>query len=302
MKQQNYFLEYDSDSIDTEAIIPDEISNDPIATIRLDSNPCEIKLGISSVIGSRPCQQDAARADEYMYLENNLYLAAMCDGMGGMNGGERASRLCVQTMFEAFYCVNVKGRVPSFFKFMVDNLDKMIHNLKDDDGNPLRAGTTLTSVIIEGKNLYWVSVGDSRIYLKRGSEMMSITVDHNYRLLLEEQVKKGIITKEQADSDPEKEALISFIGKGGIDYIDINPNPLELINGDCILLCSDGLYRTVSTNEMIAIIDSCEDMQEAAEKLTAAATSKGKRNQDNTTAVLLKYVENKADTAVTNLL
>jgi protein phosphatase len=87
------------------------------------------------------------------------------------------------------------------------------------------------------------------------------------------------------------------MGIGGINYIDINPNPLKLLNDDCILLCSDGLYRTLSTEEMIAIIDSCDDMQKAAEMLTSAAINKGKRNQDNTTAVLLKYIENKANTA-----
>jgi protein phosphatase len=299
MKQQNEFNKTDTDIIPTEDIIADEIEDSGlVATIRLDVNPSEIKSGISSEIGKRAYQQDAARVDnEYMYVENNLFLATMCDGMGGMNGGEKASKLCVDTMFEAFYCVDVKGRVPSFFKFMADNLDKMIHNLKDDNGNPLKSGTTLTSVIIEKNNLYWVSVGDSRIYLKRGNEMISITVDHNYKLLLDEQVKKGIITKEQADSNPEKEALISFMGIGGINYIDINPNPLKLLNDDCILLCSDGLYRTLSTEEMIAIIDSCDDMQKAAEMLTSAAINKGKRNQDNTTAVLLKYIENKANTA-----
>lgn len=299
----NDFFEYEysgsdnNDNLLTEDLSADSMIddfNDGVAvTIRLDSNPTEIQSGISSVIGSRKSQQDAARTDnEYMYHENNVFLAVMCDGMGGMKGGEEASNLCVTKMFEAFYCVDVKGKVPSFFKFMVDNIDKMIHNLTDENGKSLHSGSTMTSVIIEKNSLYWVSVGDSRIYLKRGKEMMCVTVDHNYKMLLDKKVKQGLITQQQADTDPEREALVSYIGMGGVQYIDINPNPFKLINGDCVLLCSDGLYRTLSNDEMMSIMDSYSDIQQAAEALTSLAISKGKKNQDNTTAVILKYIEN----------
>lgn len=303
MDMTNDFFEYEysgsdnNDNLLTEDLSADSMIddfNDGVAvTIRLDSNPTEIQSGISSVIGSRKSQQDAARTDnEYMYHENNVFLAVMCDGMGGMKGGEEASNLCVTKMFEAFYCVDVKGKVPSFFKFMVDNIDKMIHNLTDENGKSLHSGSTMTSVIIEKNSLYWVSVGDSRIYLKRGKEMMCVTVDHNYKMLLDKKVKQGLITQQQADTDPEREALVSYIGMGGVQYIDINPNPFKLINGDCVLLCSDGLYRTLSNDEMMSIMDSYSDIQQAAEALTSLAISKGKKNQDNTTAVILKYIEN----------
>ena len=114
-----------NDNVTTEAIVPDEElygDNQPDVNLNMNidhfDHPVEIKSGLSSVIGARSAQQDAARVDnEYMYIENNVFLAVMCDGMGGMSGGEIASNLCVSKMFEAFYCVNVKGRVPSFFKF-----------------------------------------------------------------------------------------------------------------------------------------------------------------------------------------
>lgn len=297
MRKQQDFNNYDTDNIKTEAIVPDKEyeDDDTQMTFRIDSCPARIESGVSSVIGSRSVQQDAARVDsDYMYLDKNVFLAVMCDGMGGMKGGEKASKLCVTKMFEAFYCVDVNGKVPAFFKFMVTNIDKMIYNLTDDNGNSIKSGSTLASVIIEGKNLYWVSVGDSRIYLKRKDEMVCVTTDHNYAMVLEQKVKKGLISAEEAKANPEREALVSYMGMGGLEYIDINPNPLELLNGDCILLCSDGLYRALSAEEIKSVIDSFDDTQTVAEALTAAALAKGKRNQDNTTAVLLRYVENKA--------
>lgn len=296
--------EYENDSIQTEAIIPDgELNGDSdiSVTLLIDENANRIESGVSSVIGSRKGQQDAVRTDtESMYADNGVFLTVMCDGMGGLSGGEKASNLCVTKMFEAFYCVNVRGKAPSFLKFAVTNIDKMIHNMTDGNGVPIKTGSTLTAVIIEDNKLYWASVGDSRIYLKRGREMVQITVDHNYRMVLEEDVKQGKLTKEQADCDPQKDALVSYMGMGGLRYIDINPFPLTLKNGDCIMLCSDGLYRTLSDKEIKSIIDSFDNMQTAAEALTSAAISKGRKNQDNTTVALLKYIENKAYTAEDN--
>ena len=90
----------------------------------------------------------------------------------------------------------------------------------------------------------------------------------------------------------DREKICSYMGIGGVPYIDINPYPFPLMNGDTVLLCSDGLYRALSEPEMLRIISSYDNnMQQAAEALTAAAIAKGKRHQDNTTAVLVKYCE-----------
>ena len=167
-----------------------------------------------------------------------------------------------------------------------------IYNLTDDKGRPMHSGSTLTSVIIEGSDLYWVSVGDSRIFIKRSNEMMCVTEDHNYGTILDKKARRGQISREEAAADPERAALVSYMGIGGVPYIDINPYPFPLMNGDTVLLCSDGLYRALSEPEMLRIISSYDNnMQQAAEALTAAAIAKGKRHQDNTTAVLVKYCE-----------
>ena len=299
-KNMDNLKQFENDFIPTEAIVPDYIlamaDNELVVADEFDdsedpSASARIGAGVSLKLGSRQVQQDCARIDDVGYYnEKKLFLAMMCDGMGGMSGGEIASNLCVSKMFEAFHAGDVQGNIPAFFRRMIDVLDKEVYNLTDDSGEHMQSGSTLTAVVIEGNNLYWLSVGDSRIYLKRADEMVRVTVDYNYGYLLEGKVKNGQITREQADSDPHKDALISFIGIGGVNYYDINPNPVELADGDTLLLCSDGLYRALSDSDIKSIMDDFSfDESVTAEALTCAALSVGKKNQDNTTAVIVRY-------------
>lgn len=285
--------EIDPDLQPTEPLAPlDPVRNDAVQPV-INTLAYSLECGVSSKIGSRSVQQDAARAEDALqYLQHGKLLAMMCDGMGGMNGGELASALCINKMFREYQTKGVNGNIPLFFHKLAEEIDDAVYNLTDEEGESLNAGSTLTAVIIDNNLLYWVSVGDSRIYLKRGDEIVSVTVDHNYRMLLEEKVQNGDITREEADSDPNREALVSYMGVGGIQYIDLNPYPVELIDGDCVLLCSDGLYRTLEKDEILTIIDCFPDASSAAEALTEAAVSKGRRNQDNTTAVLIRFHDN----------
>lgn len=90
-------------------------------------------------------------------------------------------------------------------------------------------------------------------------------------------------------SHPKREALISYCGIRELSMVEINLQPLQLKSGDVIVLCSDGLYRLLSRQEMIDVLqETAEDMNLAAFKLTAAATDKNFRGQDNTSVILIK--------------
>ena len=101
----------------------------------------------------------------------------------------------------------------------------------------------------------------------------------------------GKITLEKYRAEESKaEALISFLGIGSVSLMDVNAAPLELMQGDIILLCSDGLYKSLSDDRILAIItDNDFDMQRAADELTAAALRYSGRGQDNTTVAILQY-------------
>ena len=252
-----------------------------------------VRTGVYSDIGQRSSQQDAAIVSEsYEYIENRRVIAIMCDGMGGLAGGDLASGYCVNKLYEMFCNVNAEKDIPRFYSMMIDALDRHVKQMEAADGTPLGAGTTIVSIVIENGDLYWASVGDSRIYIISDTDSMCLTKDHNYKMILDQQVARGQIAKHTADTHPKREALLSYIGQGGVKYVDIPVRPVRLKGGDRLLLCSDGLYRTLRESEMAEIIRRAgDDMEAAARNLVRRAVGKGKANQDNTTAVLVKYLE-----------
>ena len=264
---------------------------DGLKTIELVGVANSLDIGLSSVIGKRKEQQDTVIADdEYMYYEKGRAIATLCDGMGGLKGGKQASHTCASLLNNAFHNINENDDVSAFYRRIVQKLDSSVKGLKNDDGSLMNAGTTLVSVAIDSGKLNWLSVGDSRIYIIRNNKIKCITHDHNYSMILNDRVKRGEITQEAVDKDPKKEALISYIGMGGVKYIDINTRPFPLFDGDCILLCSDGLYRALNAGEILTVLATVNgDMKRGAVALTDFAISKKLRGQDNTSVILIKF-------------
>ena len=248
-----------------------------------------MSVGIKSDIGSRKVQQDATVA--FRDEEKDITVALLCDGMGGMQGGEQASFLCVNMIYNDFY---ENEKVNNYHQFLIDEIDKAdieVSCLTDSQGNKIHAGTTFVAVIVRENKLFWGSVGDSRLYIIRDGKILQITEDHNYLMQLKEKVKTGEISMEEALNNKEKESLISYIGIKGIKYIDSNINPFELINGDCLILCSDGVYRSLNDENIKEIIMACEDDMDAGAKcLVEEAIGMGNPHQDNTTVIAIKYL------------
>lgn len=255
---------------------------------RREANP-RFEIGASSIIGTRSYQQDYG----YFYTGSDDVLAIVCDGMGGLEGGERASRTAVEQMVQDFHNTRNLGHVPDFFKRTAQRMDQAVCALRGKDGKPLHAGTTLVAVYCKGNQMYWVSVGDSKIYLIRGNEIVSINREHNYRLQLQMQLEAGLIDQAfyiKEEQTPKAEALISFIGMDNVKYIDVNSKPIELQPGDIIMICSDGIYKSLNESQVCAMVrDNDLDMNIAADRMTAMALRYGVRGQDNTTAILLNY-------------
>ncbi len=264
---------------------------DGLKTIELVGVANSLDIGLSSVIGKRKEQQDTVMADdEYMYYEKGRAIATLCDGMGGLNGGKKASFTCASLLNNAFHNISKDDDISTFYRRIVQTLDSSVKCLKCDDGSLLNSGTTLASVVVDSGKLNWLSVGDSRIYIIRNQKIRCITHDHNYSMILNDKANKGEITQDEADKNPQKDALVSYIGMGGVKYIDINTKPFPLFDGDCILLCSDGLYRALSTDEISAIVSSVKgDMKQCAAALTDFVISKELRGQDNTSVIIIKF-------------
>lgn len=276
----------------TESIVSEPEKNDGfVCTVRIDDNHTGVTIGKSSVIGKRAYQQDAIITDDdYVYSERKIAVAILCDGMGGLSGGEQASQICAAALYQELHHLTMKDNIPAAFHNIVPMLDRDVCSLCDEAGNPLKAGTTMVGAMIVNGGLYWVSVGDSHAYILRNNQLVCITKEHNLMMLLRQKVDRGDMTEAEAQSHPQKEALISYIGMGGVKYIDMNQKPLPLQHNDYVIICSDGLYRTVSDREISQIVTSFgADVQSAADALTEAAMAKGKKHQDNTSVIVMLY-------------
>ncbi len=254
-----------------------------------NKKPRRLSLGVSSLIGTRPDQQDSV----YGEVHKDSAMAVLCDGMGGLNGGALASQTALQTFAEDYEKRDRTMKIPYFMRQEAIEMDTVVHELADEEQKLLGAGTTVVAAIIEQNALYWLSVGDSRIYILRGKEIMAVNRDHNYRMRLDQALKSGEITKEMYEQEESKaEALISFLGIGNVSLMDINLDPFLLQPKDVVLLCSDGLYRTLPEEKIHEIcVSHFPDAQTAADDLTETAVLSSLTSQDNTSVVVIYYQE-----------
>ncbi|MDR2933199.1 MAG: protein phosphatase 2C domain-containing protein [Oscillospiraceae bacterium] len=260
------------------------------------SGPLRIRYATGSFmhIGTRKSQQDALYVSSPrkspLVDGEPVLLGVLCDGMGGMENGEAASKLAVNTMVKAFFESFDAGDIPLFLENAARAADRLVDDTLSGGGDS-GAGTTMVSVIISHDQLYWLSVGDSRIYILRNHEIVQVTRDHNFRLLLNEKVEAGEMTEDDVENNKDKEALISYLGMGGLELVDINRQPFQLIKDDIILLCSDGLTKSLSGAQIQRfIMENSENPLNCARVLANKAFECRKdTHQDNTSVIIIRY-------------
>ena len=246
------------------------------------------ELAVLTVLGGREEQQDCFGC---VYKDNES-LTVICDGMGGHRGGRLAGRLAVKTILDRY---EVTYPTPDPSQMMIGAAlaaDQAIKELKDESGAPVGGGSTMVAILIRGRELYWCSVGDSRGYLFRDGQFVQFTQDQNYRTVLGEKLRTGLITQEEYDAElPRGGALISYLGIGNLSLIDYNSSPLRLRSGDRIVIASDGLYKLISDEAIKTVVENFQNISEAVNvfevKAAKAARISGE-NRDNMTTAIIK--------------
>ena len=268
------------------------VTEDPV-TQRFEKQESFRKVATASSIhlGTRLMQQDACFVTATTSFWDGEYqmntIGIVCDGMGGLDNGAEASQLVVETMLADIASIGQVSDPPGFFATEVAKLDALVTERFGIN----EAGTTLAVAVLSGDHLYWCSVGDSRIYLINEAGITQLTRDHNYQLVLEEKVGRGLIAAEAALNDPQRESLISFLGMGGVEVFDINQSPLAVKHGDTVLLCSDGLTKSLTDDEIKEVVmGNFGAVEEAARLLPIVAFDTG-GTKDNTSVVIIQYLK-----------
>jgi protein phosphatase len=233
----------------------------------------ELRLATESIAGQRPYQEDAVVTRT---LSDGRILAAVADGMGGHAAGEVASALALETLV-----AEMEEGTPLDEAFRVAN---RAVNAKSREPGKQGMGTTLVAMVLGGGEYRVANVGDSRAYLLTGSGIRQISEDHSY---VAEAMKRGQ-SEEEALSSQWKNALTRSIGTDGDVTVDMfGPFPVE--PNTAVMLCSDGLYKSLSDADLRRVFGQSGGPKGAAQALVASAFEAG--SDDNITVALAEFGE-----------
>jgi serine/threonine protein phosphatase PrpC len=214
-------------------------------------------------------------------------LAIVADGMGGHRAGDVASGMTLNELKKQWE--NTKGitTADKAEKWLKENILKVnsllfdhAQNNSDCDG----MGTTVVAAVCTEHFATIANIGDSRCYLLNEAGFNQLTEDHS---LVNELVRFGQITKEDAEHHPRKNVLLRALGTEEKVEMDIKTIMFE--EGDCLLLCSDGLSNKVNENELKEILANNEELEQKAEKLISLANDYG--GEDNITLAIVEFSE-----------
>lgn len=242
----------------------------------------ETKIGKIHNIGRRSAQQDSLGVTE---TPEGMF-AVVADGMGGLADGDKVSQTIVMTMLQELSKQSGAGSSIRLFE-MASAANDVVNRMLGMQSQYV-SGSTVVAALVGKNSFQWVSVGDSRVCLYRGGRLIQLNREHNYEADLLWQAVNGEISFREAQENPKRRGLTSFIGMGRLKYIDGSIRPIEIAAGDCLLLMSDGVFNTLSDGEICEILHRYPDPQQAAQAMEERILQAGSPKQDNFTAVLLK--------------
>jgi protein phosphatase len=261
-----------------------------VFTARLEGEAVQIvSSGLSDVGRVRTNNEDSFRIVEGL----NLFI--LSDGMGGEAHGEVASAMAVDVINK--YCetekedsgATVLDEVPANISSRTRRLKNAVAQanfqiFQSAQKNPEQRGmgATITALWLKDTLLSIAHVGDSRAYLLRNGNLQQLTNDHS---LVAEQVRRGLITPQQAEESEMQSVLLRALGAH--PEVEIDVDEVEIIPRDVLLLCSDGLTRMVTEPEIAGALQAETVPSAAAERLIALANENG--GIDNVTVIVVRF-------------
>jgi protein phosphatase len=238
------------------------------------SSPAQqLRLATESIAGQRPYQEDAVLTTT---LTDGRTLVAVADGMGGHAAGEVASALALETLVE-----ELEGGKALDEAFRLAN--QKVHAKSREPGKQ-GMGTTLVAMVLGDDGFHMANVGDSRGYLISETEIEQVTEDHSF---VAEAVKKGE-DEEEAKASRWKDALTRSIGTEAEVEVDVF-GPFTVKENSAVLLCSDGLYKTLTDEDLRELFIKSGGPRGASQSLVSNAYERG--SDDNITVAIAEFGE-----------
>ena len=218
-----------------------------------------------------------------LHNENDEYLLAVADGMGGHRAGEVASAIVINHLTEEFYALDTLGDKEDaidFLRDIVTSMNDKIFDYTKENPDSKGMGTTFVCAIKTKDYLLYGNIGDSSGYVIKNKKMHKVTKDHTLVNLL---VSTGKLTEEEAKFHPRKNVLMKALGANNPIEIDIFD--VENVATD-VLLCSDGLTNMLTDDQIEKVLAEGKSAEEVVDKLIRKANARG--GKDNISVAYLK--------------
>lgn len=232
--------------------------------------------------GPRPFNQDRLA---YSYSKDALMLA-IADGMGGHRHGEVAAQLAIKMLTEAFQkqAQPMLSNPRRFLNEQIIEIHESIDDFRQLHGLQEAPRSTLVAAVIQQDVLYIAHVGDSRLYHFRNKELIFRTQDHSVVQML---LRKGQIRKEDMAEHPERHKIYNCLGGDKMPQIELS-SKRQMQDGDIVLLCTDGLWTTMSDSEINQSLHYGA-VNTSAARLLDKAEALGQQDGDNTSLLAIQW-------------
>lgn len=207
-------------------------------------------------------------------------VALLADGVGGLNYGEVASRLAVETALKAFRETSGEQSPQQLITQMFNAANLAVYGKGMEDHGKSRMATTLAVAVLRNNEITVGNVGDSRVYLVRKATIRQLSTDHTYAGM---QQKFGLISEYEARTSENRSVLTRSVGHEPVIRVDLES--ATVFKGDKVVLCSDGLYAQVADSEIADIVSRYSPAQ-ACRQLVALAEQRG--TEDNVSVQVLQ--------------
>lgn len=223
----------------------------------------------------RPLNEDSLLAD------NDRGIFAVADGVGGAEAGEVASQTAIEVLDEAFRHKVDGADIEDLMELAIQRANVSIYQMAQDNAKFSMMATTIVGLHLKGNTATIGHVGDSRLYrLTPGGQLLRETDDHS---VVEEEVRAGRMTAEQAANHPSKNVISRALGAE--DDVDVDMKVIEVDDGTQFLLCTDGITRHIPDHEIRQLLLTTDDLTSACEEMKRRCFERGA--EDNLTAVVV---------------
>ncbi len=250
----------------------------------------EFEIASDQIDGARDYQEDAYMVSQLGDTKDgeSCALVVMADGMGGHAAGNVASNMVIATFNKTFQSNFPTENISESLTESLNRSNDQI-NASVKETPALRGmGCTMVSAYLQDDKLYWVSVGDSHLYVIRDREITKHNADHSYGAYLDMMKEQGMEIEEQAGMS--RNMLMSAMTGEEISSIDVSESPVKVKPGDRILIASDGL-DTLGNGAIIQYSSWSATAKECVYALLKAVEDANKINQDNTTLIVVDVKE-----------